>query len=133
MNNIDWTCDHCNQPIKDRTGYVCVSYADIDRYEKQLPEWESKHAEPISPGSTIAFIRASAYAEYPTPAQWQTTHLDCDPQPESHDYWMTVERLRTYERLLEFTAHLMGKKWINSTNWPKFLRRTIAANRKVQA
>lgn len=130
MNNIDWTCDHCNRPINDHAGYIHVSYADIDRYDTAVPEWKAKHQQPID-GLILTF--ASAYSDYPAAAQWTATHGICDPNPDAHDYWMSVERLRTYERLLEFTAHLMDKTWIDSTNWPKFLRRTIAANRKVQA
>lgn len=131
MKTLTWNCDHCNQLIADKKGYIAVSYADIDRYEEEVPKWETKHAEPISPGSALVFISAAAYREYPPAAQWQTTHQECDLNPDSHDYWMKVERLRTYERLLEFTAHIMEKKWIKSTNWPEFLRRTLSANRKA--
>src|SRR5699024_9766806 len=115
--------DHCKKPIANKKGYVCVSYADINRYEKSASEWKTEHQQPNEDG--LILIPASAYFDYPSCAQWITTHLECDLNPDSLDYWMPVERLRTYERLLQFTAHIMGKTWIDSTNWPVLLRRTI--------
>ncbi len=51
-------------------------------------------------------------------ARWRVLHRACDPNPESSDYWIGIERARTTTDLLLRTAHLLEtKKWIQSTTW----------------
>lgn len=53
---------------------------------------------------------------------WRAYHFTCDPQPESDDYSIPVERISTLRGVLGWTAHLMGKRWIAETDWADVLR-----------
>lgn len=46
--------------------------------------------------------------------RWITAHFDCD---DRDGYSIDVERIRTHEQALAWTAHLMGKRWVADTNW----------------
>ena len=56
---------------------------------------------------------------------WRAWHRTCDPQPDSSDYWFGVERCRDLKALLEWNAHLGGKRWIGCTDWSRFIQRQL--------
>ncbi|EUA15423.1 hypothetical protein I546_1145 [Mycobacterium kansasii 732] len=59
----------------------------------------------------------------PDVVRWLTYHTRCDPQRnEANVYRIDVERCRTVWALLDWTAHLISKRWFIHTNWNEFLR-----------
>lgn len=111
--HLVWTCNACGRPVNDGDGYIHVSYAELGQYERDKKAWEEKW-----PGEgSLRFIPASAYFDFPHQVRWRTHHAACDPNPDSYDYWIDVERVRSNSGLLARTAHLMGKRWLKNTNW----------------
>jgi hypothetical protein len=49
-------------------------------------------------------------------------HWNCDPDPDSSDYWIAVERIRRAGDVIGWTAHLLEKRWLQSTGWSDVLR-----------
>jgi hypothetical protein len=49
-------------------------------------------------------------------------HRGCDPNPDGEEYWIAVERIRTATDVIWWSAHLLGKNWIEHTNWGDVLR-----------
>lgn len=65
---------------------------------------------------------------YPHCAPWLAWHGNCDPAPRSSSwYFIEVERIRTTADLLWWTAHLLEKGWIQSTNWGDIIRQHVNA------
>jgi hypothetical protein len=57
--------------------------------------------------------------------EWERRH---PPEVSDNDYWFYAGRADTYEKLLGWTAHLLGKNWFVHTNWSAFLYRVLNAN-----
>lgn len=119
---LTWNCDHCGNHVEDGTGYLHISYAEINRREKEYADWNQKQRSNVLADSHVRVITAAELMTAPALAQWQISHTDCDPAPESNDWHVPITYALTYRELIDLTAHLMGKTWINSTNWPELLR-----------
>lgn len=122
--SIVWNCDVCGTAIADDEGYVTASYREINAYPDLVVEWERRHPSQVEGWDVRSF---TDYMDYPEPASWRVLHRACDPFPTSNDYWISVERIRTLEQVIGWTAHLMeSKQWIGNTTWTSVLRRVAA-------
>lgn len=115
---IAWTCDSCGSPVADGAGYVHVSRHAIHRHELESREAKERIEDRL-------IVSAADLLDFPCQVSWHVHHADCDPDPEAFCYWFTVERARTHAALLDWTAHLMNKRWIDATNWSDFIRRAL--------
>jgi predicted GIY-YIG superfamily endonuclease len=123
--SIVWTCEICRLPIEDEEGYLTVDYEKLHAYtaavsahdtrmEAAHPEWSGKRFKTFTLGELY---------DYPDRVEWHTYHLRCDPDPETNDYWIGIERIRTLGQALGWASHLSEKVWLNDTNWSAILRR----------
>jgi hypothetical protein len=112
-----WICETCSEPIANGAGWVHIDYRDINRAEKDLP-----------PESTGFRVDLGAWMDW-KPAHWQVHHKACDPDMDAPDYVIDVDRARTHAKLLNWTAHLMGKTWLGNTDWQKLIQRQAAGAR----
>ena len=112
---IEWNCWKCGEVITK--GGIGISYMDINKAEKATEEWKEKH-----PRGTL--ISGSELMEYPRSAQWYITCKNCDPTSDN-GYWINIDRIDTYPKLIEWTAHLMGKNWFMITDWDHVLRKQV--------
>ncbi|MDO5681236.1 MAG: hypothetical protein Q4G46_00205 [Propionibacteriaceae bacterium] len=118
--DVTWICDSCSRPIADGDGYVQVLYDDKRRYRQERKAWDAAH---------LGRIRCAAdLLALPEPAKWHALHTDCDPSPGT-GYGFGVERIRTYRDALEWTVHLMGKVWLQDTDWDYLLERVLRGGR----
>lgn len=123
---IIWTCDVCQQPVANRAGYIHVLYREIDQYDSDLEDWQARvDAAQEDPTASFRIITGGLLLDCPTPARWHVHHFRCDPDPDSHDYAIGVERIRTFKEVTSWTAHLLGKRWLSSTDWEGLLRRAL--------
>ncbi len=111
---IVWTCEKCGFPVEDNDGalHVDVRLALKARRDVQA----AKDAHPDS-----AWSLGELMAQ-PGPVPWEVHHSACDPRPDSDDYWIAVSRARSHAQLLNWTAHLMGKTWLENTTWDDVIR-----------
>lgn len=115
--NIQWNCDTCHQPIHAKQGWITINYGDIRNYEEGKAAWEAEHQDWAYP--------LSAWDTYPETPHWHVWHKDCDPDIDSMDYTIDIERIRTKGHMLSWTAHLLSKYWFPSTNWDDIIRRAL--------
>jgi hypothetical protein len=113
-----WTCAGCGQPITDGTGYVHIDLAAVGATRRAVAKWKTDHEGPDRP----IVMSLAEYRDYPSRARWLTHHAACDPSPDSEDYWFDVARAATHAQLLDWTAHLMGKIWLEHTDWANLIR-----------
>jgi hypothetical protein len=117
-------CDGCGKPADN--GYLYVTYAAIHEYEVQKSEWDAAHP----PGQALSL---TGLFDHPEPARWWLMHRRCDPQPDADSYWIDLERINTWERLVHWTAHLMEKNWLASTDWQRLLQGAEYGNTRLSA
>lgn len=114
MTDLAAICERCREAIGDGAGFLCVRYEDINRYRREMAEWEQAH-----PGDahTIAEVIAM-----PDEIAWRVYHDRCDPWPGKDAYQIDVERIRTWQQLARWTADLMVKNWLADSDWDDLLR-----------
>lgn len=115
---LNLICDVCDKPIRaSQRGYLCVSYDDFHQAEDAVKAWETANPGPAYSGDALL--------SHPEPAHWHILHAACDPAPDGNDYWRKTRTL-DYPALLRFTAHIMGKRWFEYTDWDDVLVRIAA-------
>lgn len=89
--------------------------------------WEAKQAavraqRAAQSDTGLALMYASEFLSMPSRVAWQVVHATCDPHPESDGYWIPVERVDSVAAVLDWTLHLHGKGFLDSTNWDSLVR-----------
>lgn len=125
-DEITWHCKECSTPIRDGEGYLFIPFRDRRRYKEDLAAWREHYGELAEKAErgTISGKTWHAAFDRPERAEWLTVHRDCDPDPEAPDYWIAIERVRSYRAVIKWTAHLWGKQWVHDeTNWRETLEK----------
>lgn len=118
---LTWICEACSRPVNDGKGYLHVSMHDVHERERAWREFEKKHTTEL--GLQIAGEAWSEMFDMVDIAKWQAHHGECDPDPDSGDYWFAIERVRTHADLLRRTGHLMEKTWLEATDCAELIDR----------
>lgn len=113
-----WICATCREPVADHTGYLHVNHETIGEVRRGERDHSREHPD--------TGISIDALLGMPDPAPWQVHHGACDPDSDSPDYVIHIERARTHAQLLHWTAHLMEKRWLKYTDWPALISRMSA-------
>ena len=115
-DRVTWWCQQCREPVGDGDGYLHVDVGRASRIVVAQRKWQRDHTEQVF---SLAQLR-----QVPRVAQWRVHHRLCDPRPESDDYWIGVERVRTPAQLLRWTLHLQEKNWYAGADWSGLMRGT---------
>lgn len=107
-------CRRCRFPIDGDTGCLRVTYAAIAQYRQQDREYRERHPE----GSAVSL---EDFLLGPDPVHWLAYHGKCEPVPDADAYQISAARLRTWQDLAHWTAHLMAKSWFGFTDWDVLL------------
>lgn len=118
---LRFVCQRCGTEIDDGRGYICIDReAAFDR-PRLMRKWRRKLHKNCNKGSCLH--QATRLNDCPALVRWRTYHTRCDRNRDGGDryYHIDVERCRTVWALLEWTAHLILKKWFIHTDWHQFL------------
>lgn len=132
---IKWVCDGCGEPVLPKTGYIHVSKVDIGVLEINMQAWQEK----VMLSAKVEEIRGDDIDEdlpiklvifdpkdifdnpMPEPVRWQCHHRDCDPEPETDDFFLPIRFIDTYVKLLRNVTVITRAPWLHLTNWSEFL------------
>jgi len=114
-NRVTWLCAACGEPVRARTGYLTLDQRVAWVRERAWVEYK-RQCILDNPSNEL---RVRAVSEMPSEkvARWDAWHRNCDPRPDSADYWFAVERADTVGKLLHWTAHLAEKEWVGHSDW----------------
>ncbi|GAA4734868.1 hypothetical protein [Phytohabitans rumicis] len=113
MCDIVAICDICKASIDDFRGLLYVDMDDVRRVEDA---WTA-HEKANPHGSEIREL-----ASLPDRAKWYALHDACGVAREHDIYPIELGALTNMRQLVSWTAHLLEKTWLNSTNWDDVLR-----------
>lgn len=108
-------CRKCRFPIDGDTGYLRVTFADIHENRAQQRAYDERHPE----GSAVSM---EEFLLGPEDVHWRAYHDKCEPEKDRDAYQIDAARLRTWQHLCWWTAHLMEKNWFALTDWDCLLR-----------
>lgn len=115
-------CEECGEPVRG-DGYVWIDNDLVKEHEDAVRAW---HARLDTQGSLVN--GADFILDHPKPVRWRAHHRSCDPVPDANAYTIEVAQLATYRDLVSWSAHLIGKGWLEATNWARVLR--VAADQQ---
>ena len=123
-----WKCETCDQPVADGKGYIHVDVRAASQHGQDM----ASLTEEVKASNRLGwemwtgdYLRRMMALEE---ARWEVHHRECDPNPDRDDYWFDVARARTHAHLLDWTAHLMDKNWLEDTTWGGFIRTAAAVD-----
>lgn len=118
MSQLQLVCQLCWRPIEH--GHLGIDTQALHTYRDAVEEW--KAANPGDAGTMGSLL------DHPEQVPW-VTHCDrCEPN--TCGYCIQVDELRTYQDLVRWTAHLMEKSWLASTDWSELLEKVAAGTDK---
>ena len=120
-DRLVYRCRSCRRVISDGKGSVHISYDEINRAEDASDAWERRRRDLAAANNGV--VTLSDVPDH-APAHWTAHHDQC--HPDEADYAIPVERMRTHEEMLAWTAHLLGKAWLHHTNWEQFIYSMIS-------
>ncbi|GLV98553.1 hypothetical protein [Streptomyces lavendulae] len=107
-------CDVCLQAIGDGEGSVWVDQGDANDAFYSVDD----------SNSPLDFLGETTRSDI---VAWRTTHADCGMT--DNPYKIEVERIRTWQDFLYWSAHVTGKKWSVATDWRLFTLRSLEPQR----
>jgi hypothetical protein len=91
--------------------------SEVDRYQDETRTWEAEHED----DDGVLVVNVAELMEAPDVIPWVALHEVCD-RTAGEAYAIGVEELRTPWDLILKTADLMGKSWLEATDWSEVLR-----------
>jgi hypothetical protein len=111
--------------VADGDGWITIHKNDVNAYQAAREQLEARvmaRNEAERPASRWVRWEIADILSLPHLSEWHVWHKRCDPAPDSaDDYWLSIERARTYAQVLDLTLHLSSKKWFGATNWRNFV------------
>ena len=101
-------CDRCLGQIEDGDGVVEVNAAAA---QCAMERWWARQAD----GPAVFAGRR---------IRWIARHRRCGRAP-AHAYSIPVERIRSWTALLDWTAHLADKPFVQATDWTAVIERAL--------
>lgn len=120
-------CEHCARPITAGTGHINLYDDELDLAERQATAHEAAQATAAAILDPFAgTVTVDDLLRAPQPAKWHAEHDRCATGARDA-YAIAVERISTLDDALSWTLHLMGKTWIQRTDWAPFIRKQLPA------
>ncbi|MCV7700719.1 hypothetical protein ACH0BH_10140 [Micrococcus luteus] len=116
---VRWTCDRCSRPLGEG-WHLFVPRAEMRAARASRARLEDVATAPdglprLVPLETLQRLHV---------ARWSAAHDACAPGEAERAFWaLAAAELGTVPALLDTTAHLMGKHWLDLTDWPDVLQR----------
>jgi hypothetical protein len=116
MNDLILICETCGFPITGNTGSLYVRTAELVAYREELQVWRAASS------SRDGLISGAELMLLPLPVHWRTGHDKCRTDHDEEAYEIDAPLFTSWASLAKWTAHLMGKNWLPSTDWAHLLR-----------
>ena len=115
MNDLILICETCAFPISGDTGCLYVLTGDLAAYQEEHRAWRAA-------SSRDGVVTTAELMLLPLPVPWRTSHDKCRTDRGEEAYEIDAVRITSWAKVAHWTAHLMGKNWLQSTDWKHLLR-----------
>jgi hypothetical protein len=119
VNDLIWLCGACSAPVGEWDGYLYASVHQAQRSLQAERDWRERHPAPLA----VSAANITELLSAPGHAEWKVTHIRCGGEACPFDaYCLDPGDVATWQQLVKWTAHLMGKNWLAGTDWEEVLR-----------
>lgn len=112
-------CEGCGEQVVAH-GYFVVYGPELDNARH---EWAVYKDAEHKRGQWVA-VDLRALMALPQ-VKWHCLHAKCDVVEDRGDYWIPINQPVTAAEMLDHTLHLMGKQWLEVTDWTSFVGRIL--------
>lgn len=114
-----WICSVCAKPIETKAGYILIKDAETGGYPRRATSRELKlkpeaiarreaNGDPLAGlGVDLNDLERIRYE-----IAFDALHRECDPRPESGEYWVAVDDAATLHAWVRWVHHLTEKNWM---------------------
>ncbi|MDZ8200629.1 hypothetical protein RZO50_03840 [Microbacterium sp. SSW1-59] len=122
-----WNCEHCKKPIADDEGALIIRGREMAKHEKAWAEHDRQQRAELEATGIPRMVPVHELMALPSRVEWRGRHVGCGLNSIGDVYYdIPVGSLRTYFHVVDWTAHLMEKGWLESTDWQRVLRDVTA-------
>ena len=114
MNDLTLICETCGFPISGDTGCLYVLVGELAAYQEEYQAWRAARGDGAASGAELILL--------PLPVAWHTAHDKCRTDRDEEAYEIDAVRITSWAKVAHWTAHLMEKNWLQSTDWRHLLR-----------
>ena len=97
-------------------GFLGVSLREVREAQAATKAWHARHGGDVMSLQDLMTL--------PEDVPWRARHHACAPKADADAYEIDTDRLSCWRDLIWWTAHLMGKRWLELTDWDELLRET---------
>lgn len=129
---LDWLCLQCKRPIADGEGDLLIRSSDLRAFRRGQAELASKGtAFTVDGAEELRVVSVQDMVDAPDAAGWLPLHHGCDSTPDDCYYSIPVGGISTVLEVLEWTRHLLGKNWLQETDWDSVISCVITGVREA--
>jgi hypothetical protein len=127
VNELTLVCETCAFPISGDTGCLYVRMADLAAYREEYKAWRAA-------SDRDGAVTSAELMLLPLPVHWRTSHDKCRTDHDEDAYEIDAVRITSWAKAAHWTAHLMEKTWLASTDWKHLLRELSgeASSRRIR-
>lgn len=119
QRDFDLVCTGCEQPGAD---YLEIDDGHAMRNLGARKTTEQRRIDKArTEGRPVWIISGDDLLDGPQSVRWKAWHRSCDPEPQADHYWIAADRISRWEHVVDWTAHLMSKRWFEETDWDQLL------------
>ena len=122
-----WRCSTCDKPLQRGHGWIELIGSQMALAYDALRHADQMIARAYRTTGLPQMTTGADLLDMPGPAHWRATCRTCNGDDAGSGYFIEVAQISSLAAVLDWTAHLSQKVWLEHTDWDDVCRLVAAA------